>query len=189
MEGSNLYRSCHNDPVNKSDPMGLDMILLSQWSTAGGQGHTASVVGNDETGWHFFEKQGGEGLTTGNVHREFGSLEKFRVSTLGDGYSNATRVTTDKEKDGAMVKYGQDNYNKPYHVSGENCSDLSAGIAEKAGLSPSWTKVPFSNMTRPNTLASEVAKHGSDTTRDVHTDLQREREKPDPNRWKTGPRF
>jgi RHS repeat-associated protein len=81
----NLYRYCHNDPVNKSDPTGLDLILLWQVTTAGLQGHTATLSGNNKDGWHFFEKQGGEGQTSGNVHLQFKTLEQFRMSTRGDG--------------------------------------------------------------------------------------------------------
>ena len=185
----NLYRYCHNDPVNKSDPTGLDLILLWQTTTAGLQGHTATLSGNDHDGWHFFEKQGGEGQTSGNVHLEFKTAEAFRSSGRGDGYSNASRVSTSDKQDKEMADYGKTNYNTPYHVEGDNCADLSAGIAEKAGMHPSREKVPFTNITRPNTLAGEVAKHGTDARSQIHSDQQQQRDKRDAEKWRTGPRY
>ena len=47
---------CHNDPVNRSDPFGLDAIFLSQPSAALYQGHIAILVGNENAGYQFFEK-------------------------------------------------------------------------------------------------------------------------------------
>jgi hypothetical protein len=76
-----------------------------------------------------------------------------------------------------MAAYGEANYNRPYHVGGDNCADLSAGIAEKAGLNPSRGKIPGTTITRPNTLANEVKQHGVDARNQIHSDPQRERER------------
>ena len=66
--------------------MGLDVIVMMSQELLfnnGLQGHTATISGNDNDGWHLFEKQGGEGTTAGNRHEEFPTLERFRASGRG----------------------------------------------------------------------------------------------------------
>src|SRR5207302_3273262 len=58
-DASNLYRYCGNDWANRSDPNGLDYVLLNDSGAAFGNGHNASIVGNDKEGWKYFSKDGG----------------------------------------------------------------------------------------------------------------------------------
>jgi len=177
----NLYRYCHNDPVNKTDPLGLDVIVMMSpvgLLSNGMQGHVSTISGNDADGWHLFEKQGGEGSTTGNRHELFPTLENFRVSGRGDGYVEAARIKTDAAEDKAMLDYGEANFNKSYHAKTENCASLSRGIAQIAGMSSETKYVPLigSHIPQPVAVMSEAKKLGTPAIKQIHSDGQLKRD-------------
>lgn len=136
------------------------------------------MSGNDTDGWHVFEKQGGEGTTAGNRHEKFPTLEQFRASGRGDGYTSATRIQADATQDEAMREYGEANFNKPYSTETENCATLTRGIAQHAGVSSEhqYIRVLGSNIPVPKAVMSEAAKLGRPALSQIHSDAQRLRD-------------
>jgi RHS repeat-associated protein len=166
----NLFRYCHNDPLDMTDPMGLDAILLVQPDAPRGigMGHVAMIAGNDSTGWHFFEKQGGAEGNLNNRTFPFHSLQEFKESKLGNNYQQAWRVKTDPKQDAAMIKTGRETYNKPYHVTSEECADLTARILDAGGKGVAKQKLL--GITIPNAQAQQlIYKHGA---KDARSDVR-----------------
>jgi RHS repeat-associated protein len=149
----NLFRYCGDDPVDGSDPLGLDFILLNNEAGAYGVGHSAALVENDQDGWMYYSKNGAIGSSRAGP---FGTFKAFQEDKLSTRYERGLRITTAPRDDQAMKAYGDKNYDKKYDDVKENCADLTADIANKGGLDlgkPKVTGFPalFANgATAPN---------------------------------------
>ena len=127
----NFYAYVNQNPWSAFDPDGLDAVLLNDSTGALKEGHNATVVGNDKSGWTYYSK-GGYG--TGNTRATFKTLQDFENSPLAKRYNHQDRVTTSSGQDFRMKSYGDEHYNDAYawceapFKPGENCADLSADI-------------------------------------------------------------
>ena len=166
----NLFRYCGNDPIDFADPMGSDAILLVQPDAPAGTGfgHVAIVVGNDKSGWHFFEKQGGPAGNHNNRYLQFKNLQAFQNSKLGNNYQNAWRASSDAKQDTAMAKNGAANYNKAYYVKQENCADLAHDVLAAGDMGISKQKI--FGITVPNILAQRFVADRN--ARDARADVR-----------------
>ncbi len=126
----NLFRYCGNDPVDFTDPMGLDYVLLNDSEAAFGHGHNAVVVGNDRDGWTYYLKDGKSGSTM----KTFSKLAEFQKDEVSKRYDRGIRIATTPEKDKAMRDFGNKNYDKKYDVQRENCADLTAEVGRRGGI-------------------------------------------------------
>lgn len=82
------------------DPTGRDIIHLLDSSRAGGFGHSAALIGNDQDGWLYYSNDGPDSTTV----QWFQNLDAF---SAGKGqfefnYEQRQRVTTDKKQDQKM---------------------------------------------------------------------------------------
>ena len=138
----NLYSYVRNSPVGKADSDGHDFVILNDPKGAAGEGHNASVVGNDKDGWVYFSANGyGNGVSM----ERFVTFSDFQKSDFGKRYENAYRVETTAKRDAAMKGLGGKEINKPYSISAEknadgtnksqNCADLTAAIGKAGGVS------------------------------------------------------
>ncbi|MEY2564968.1 MAG: hypothetical protein QOH88_3161 [Verrucomicrobiota bacterium] len=171
----NLYRYCHNDPVNRSDPTGLDFILLNDSGAAFQNGHNAVLVGNDKDGWTYYSKDGRSGSTTA----PFRSLADFQKSDQSQRYDRGLNIPTTADKDKAMKDYGDRNYNRPYDTEKNNCADLTneVGRAGDVGIdSPKKGGVFYRNATSPNKQYDQLKEKYKDKATDVkpHVDKKNE---------------
>src|SRR5579885_3561833 len=166
----NLFRYCGNDPIDFTDPMGLDAILLQQPDAPKGLGfgHVAVLVGNDKTGWHFFEKQGGAEGNHNNRTLQFKNLQAFRDSRLGNNYHYAWRATSDLKQDAAMIRAGTAYYNRAYYLKQENCADLAHDVLAAGHLGVSKQKIL--GITVPNILAQRFVNDRN--ARDARPDVR-----------------
>ena len=140
----NLYGYVNNDPTNAIDRNGLDAIVLIAHSAVHGYGHIALLVGNDQTGWTYYSRNGyGDGpynFGTGNsVLRVYDTYQKFKADTNEFcRYDEGYHIRTTLDDDLAMTTYGDARYRDPYHTKwppSNNCADLTAEILE-AGHHP-----------------------------------------------------
>ena len=139
----NLYGYSNNNSMNGVDRSGLDVIVLfnSHAVNAGGhfaQGHIATLIGNNETGWIYFSRNGydrapwlfGRGdFTRGN----FDTFEDFKAGGLANQYDQTYHIRANPDQDQAMIQYGEEHYNEPYHSiipPSNNCADLTEEILE-----------------------------------------------------------
>jgi RHS repeat-associated protein len=105
----NLYRYCHNDPVNKSDPLGLDVEMgtdiYSVWS------HQLIGVTDAAAGrMHYFEF-----YTKGS---NFGSRGRWDdAMAVSSGYRPDWRHTTTPEQDLALLNGFRDAQKHPHYYS------------------------------------------------------------------------
>ncbi|MFV0416426.1 MAG: RHS repeat-associated core domain-containing protein [Chthoniobacterales bacterium] len=91
----NLYRYVANNPINLWDPLGLDYRFLNDSSAAGGQGHSGSLVGNDETGYDYYSKDGYPPAK--NIRKHYDSLDDFYNDSISDRYDRQVVVPTTPE--------------------------------------------------------------------------------------------
>jgi RHS repeat-associated protein len=148
------YNYCLNNPINAVDPDGKDIIVLSAPEGAGGEGHAAVLIGNDETGWYLYSKNGTYG-STGSKEKAFGpsdklpdkgfyfkSLSVFANSTHNfyldeDGaqeYTDAYRITADPSTDEQMKKKAYSAVTSYYSAPSNSCIDVCSDALEKGGF-------------------------------------------------------
>jgi hypothetical protein len=109
-----------------------------------GEGHNASIVGNDRSGgWNYYSKNG-YGTSGKDKPQHFDSLSDFQKSDASKRYDRGARVETSAKQDAAMKDAGDKNIGKPYSVAAtvnkdgstkaENCADLTATIGQAGGV-------------------------------------------------------
>jgi len=186
----NLYAYVQNNPLIRFDKDGHDFIILNDSKGAEGEGHNASLVGNDKQGWTYFSANGyGKGVSMDN----FKTFSDFQKSDQSKRYDNADRITTTTKQDAAMKETGGKEINKPYSISAEknadgtnksqNCADLTAAIGKSGGVAigtPQKTDSvqvtlpvvgtvgPSKTFTSPNQQYSGVVQNNNGTTVKAH---------------------
>jgi len=147
--GINLYRYVDDDSVNALDPLGLDVIVLFDSHAVGvlgqvAQGHIATLIGNNITGWSYYSRNGyGNGpLNDGSgdtVIRTYRTYQDFKNDTAASHrYDQAYHIQTSLDDDLAMTMYGDAYARDKYHSilpPSNNCADLTEEILE-AGRRP-----------------------------------------------------
>lgn len=103
------YNYVLNNPIGNIDPDGRDVILLIDKNAPSGMrfsGHSAVLVGNDQSGWTLYSKSGGPNDPDGRAQAvvdEFKSLQDFqdRIGKYGS-YSYGHRLSTSETDDKKM---------------------------------------------------------------------------------------
>ena len=148
--GLNLYGYVENNPINLWDPLGLDAIVLNDMNGAGRQGHSAILVGNNQTGWSYYSKDGyGAGRYGDGNSRlaTYPTFEDFYNSPDAARYNRAVYIPTSLDQDLAMTTFGDRHYRDPYGFFTNNCSDLNNGILGAADIPGAGSVL---GTTRPN---------------------------------------
>jgi hypothetical protein len=127
------------------DPDGSDIILLNRSYGAGGYGHNAVLIGDNENGWILYSKDD----INKNTRQTYKNLSEFYEANASalykDRYDRACWVTTTRSKDLLMQGVGDIIYNRKYGlqegrdiITGQfkqNCADLVADIIKVNGYS------------------------------------------------------
>ncbi|NBS53742.1 MAG: RHS repeat-associated core domain-containing protein, partial [Spartobacteria bacterium] len=77
MDGLNWYAYAGGNPINNSDPSGLDVIVLNNSSAVRNFGHIGALVGSDDSGWNYYSKNGygqGKWSENDNTNQPFNSF-------------------------------------------------------------------------------------------------------------------
>jgi RHS repeat-associated protein len=132
--GVNLYGYVENGPLNKSDPLGLDYILLNRSYGFHGFGHSGSLVGNAAAdGYDYYTKNG---HTAGSVTAHYDSVSDFWNGPYGSEYDRSLVVRTTPEKDDLMKAFANQHYNDPFSKRYNNCKNLADDIMRAGGIDP-----------------------------------------------------
>lgn len=132
-----LYHYAGNNPVRYVDPTGSDIVLLNRSYGAGGFGHNAVLIGNNDDGWTLFSKDD-FGVNTNRQYNTLGDfLSENLTASLDERYDNACQISTSKGEDIIMKETGNSIINRGYAFSetttkeGEtkqNCADAVCDI-------------------------------------------------------------
>jgi RHS repeat-associated protein len=140
----NLYAYVQNNPLIRVDVDGHDFVILNDSQVVHGNGHNASIVGNDKSGWTYYSKDGPASTTDGNQRKTFSTFSDFQKSDTSGRYDRGARVETSGKQDEKMKAAGDKNFNKDYSLAAthnkdgstkaENCADLTATIGQAGGV-------------------------------------------------------
>lgn len=139
--GVNLYHYTWNNPSNLIDPFGLDAIVLIDHNAIHGAGHVATLVGNNNTGWSYYSRNGYGTGPFGDPNGEsilltYPTYADFRRDHISDRYDEAYHIRTTLDQDLDMTTYGDTHYRDPYHTKwgpSNNCADPNAEILDAGG--------------------------------------------------------
>src|SRR5947207_4077203 len=137
----NLYAYGDNNPPNSIDPSGLDVIVLFASKAVARQGHIATLIGSNETGWTYFSRNGYDTwpwlFGRGDFSRaQFDTFGDFKNSNVSHQYDQAYHIKTSPDQDQSMIQYGDEHYNERYHSilpPSNNCGDLTEEILAAGG--------------------------------------------------------
>lgn len=166
-----LFTYTHQNPVKMIDPDGNDVILLNDSRAAALYGHNAQLIGDNKNGWTYYSKDGyGKSM---NQSISFKNVRDFRMSEQAKRFDRGAYFKTSGKQDMNMIKYADNNFEKPYNVhkewdpetpdiiTKENCADLSEGVLNAGDINtPSktdWNIFVGGEFTSPNKQFETVA--------------------------------
>jgi len=136
-----------NGSLNAIDPDGNDIIVLFASDAAGGAGHGAVLIGNEENGWFLFSKNGttehGRLYRASNDHPEnhifYASINDFANSAtnLKNGkqyYIKAFIISTNEDQDLQMKQAVAKQVFADYNLVTNSCADTPSDALESIGL-------------------------------------------------------
>jgi RHS repeat-associated protein len=149
----NLYSYVYNNPLSRTDPDGHDGVILNDSRAAHGEGHNASIVGNDKDGWTYYSKDGGD---SNNKKITYATFTDFQKSDTSSRFDRADRFSTTPDQDAKMKEAGDKTFNLPYSTmekknkdgspKSENCADLTARVLSAGGIVVSKPKVEVTGL-------------------------------------------
>jgi RHS repeat-associated protein len=145
--GANLYVYVGNNSTNAIDPFGLDTIVLFASEAVLGQGHIATLIGTNSTGWTYYSRNGyGNWPWYGDATiRTYATYEDFKNDTEQSArYDQAYHIRTTPDADLAMKEYADEQIGERYHSivpPSNNCADLTEETLEAGGY-----RVPGNNQ-------------------------------------------
>ncbi|MFH2031231.1 MAG: RHS repeat-associated core domain-containing protein, partial [Bacteroidota bacterium] len=155
------YSYTRNNPLKYVDPDGHNFISLNDPTGAMDYGHNASLVGNNDVGWHYFSKD--KNGIKNQTHSYFTTFENFLKSPLSQRYATGYDVETTPDQDEQMINKGFEIYKNEYDIHKNNCADLNAEIGDKGGvkIAKPKDKSPLlsKNFTGPNLQQEKLRKN------------------------------
>jgi len=153
--GPSLYAYVGGDPLNYIDPTGLDAVLMVNTATVpiSGRyaGHAAVAIGNDDTGWTFYQEGGfaEDGTTQLTTAVKFASLQDMEWAlaeytgrfgnplTYREAYDRQEGLHTQPGQDILMRTYADEHLHDTYSGTSNNCGDFVMKVLRSGGLPPS----------------------------------------------------
>nr|WP_255494190.1 RHS repeat-associated core domain-containing protein [Hufsiella ginkgonis] len=146
------YVYVKNNPLNSIDPDGRDLIVLSAPSHVYRLGHAAVLIGNTNTGYDFYSKNGtnenagmvGPSNKNPVVARHYDTLHDFLNSKDNKDENGATvykkgyEIKTDEKKDEEMRKAAAEQVKGDYNVFCASCIDVASDALKTAKLDPGY---------------------------------------------------
>jgi len=177
----NHYVYLRNNPFKYADPDGKDAWLIIDPTLAGGYGHVAIIVGNDEGGYRAYSQgaTGGEEAvrqqtsvsanTEGGVYVSENYQTKDKAikgleSNQGGKYSETIHFETTSKQDQLMYQTAvtlQGEYSsgeKKYNVITSNCAGFTSAVLKSGGID---TKGGFLDVIPKNYVSSNVQRYSS----------------------------
>ena len=150
---NNWYRFVANGPTGKTDPSGRDVTVITNRDSVAWNGHSAVIIGNQNTGFAIYSYgSGASGTNSGcpsssggrlSVSGPYGSFERAMLEAYDQGYDTYFGYRTTPEQDAAAAQkaYAWESYT--YNVFWRNCADMVVDVAIAADIK-------FKNAWRPN---------------------------------------
>lgn len=144
----NLYRYCHNDPINKADPDGLDIWIINSPDSAGGFGHNAMIIGQPDGSrftYHSFQpatKNSPVGKGRYDEPPAFATKEDAFRFAQKEHYTRYLQFKSEEKQDEDARTAARSFKDKTYAVVGSNnCDDMCdrASVAAKIGYRETLT--------------------------------------------------
>jgi uncharacterized protein RhaS with RHS repeats len=168
INGASTYQFVMSNPESAIDPSGLDAVVLISPGEAKPFGHAAVIIGNDQTGWDYYSKNGRTGplgLWGGNEgrHEHFKTLADFFNSKNHRGrYPEWAYIPTRPGQDKAMRSWANNHVCTPYYAWGTNCTVLVQGTLKAGGIATGnahWYGYPWAPEI-PNNLFQNLQGEG-----------------------------
>ncbi len=153
--GASTYSYAGANPLGYADPTGLDAVLMVNTGTVhvtSGRyaGHAAVAIGNDATGWMFYQEGGlapdGAQLTTVAKFATLQAMEASLTEYTGRfGAPLSYRAAYDRQEglhtmpgqDILMRTYADEHLHDAYSGMSNNCGDFVMNVLRSGGLQPS----------------------------------------------------
>ncbi|MEN8119958.1 MAG: RHS repeat-associated core domain-containing protein, partial [Bacteroidota bacterium] len=156
------YQYAANNPMISIDVNGDSIIVLSAANSVKGLGHAAVLIGNEDTGWNLYSKNGTTWGAIGpsDKHPEvgvpFASLEEFANSKSNFNeetgevlYTEGFLIASNAETDALMEDAATKSVESYYNVFTNSCIDVPSDALEAGGFDPgnSYTTVQNTTLT------------------------------------------
>jgi RHS repeat-associated protein len=150
------YAYAGNNPLSAMDPSGLSVVYLNDKYAAviagSPRGHSAFIVGDDQTGWTYFSKNGG----SDNVMQYYPNLQSFFANNASNRYDRTLWLATTPEQDKLIKNYAEAYYQDAYSGIGNNCGDLVDQSFAAGGINLPLQQVGVFPVTIPNQQYNDV---------------------------------
>jgi len=154
------YQYGANSPLRVVDVDGKDVIILNDNDAAGGSGHNAVLVGNDETGWVYYSKDGADDDGMQQYDKaSFGTFQEFIESQRASRYQHGARIATTTDQDKIALEFAGRDYRSEYDAATNNCGDLVNNTLRSIGKGIPGVK-QF-GITIPNAQFSRAVLNGT----------------------------
>jgi RHS repeat-associated protein len=152
-----------DNPIDRIDPDGRDIVVLNAPSHVSGMGHAAVLIGNPQKGYNYYSKNGTYGSSGASgpsnkkpvIKAHYNSLKDFYDSkdNKEDGpYTRAYELQTDDETDGKMEETAETAVKSDYDVLSQSCIDVASDALKTANKDPGYAYL-FSPV-KHNSVAS-----------------------------------
>lgn len=153
--GLSTYSYVRSSPLQSIDPRGMDVAVVVDNNTVPvfGRygGHAGVLIGNDNSGWDYYSKDGMVNGVQQDTHGTYATLEKF-FSAQGERYKTGEVFETNPVLDARMKRWAEQHLKDEFNRYRNNCGDFVYGVL-KAGFIK--TNPPTMSISIPNDMLDQ----------------------------------